>query len=159
MIFATGAHASAHGSAEKYLKYAIYYNLNEHPAIQVDLLFKGNAEGRTIIQLPSSSGNVKELYKYVKELKVRGATITPTEDPAKYIVLYPPNADVTLSYRIIQSWEGESTYDKFLAPILQKQYFQFKGEAVLIYPLEYKNENKILIDFDWHIPNGWIGCK
>jgi len=145
-------------NAPKQLKYTFtYFNKNDKSTLNVLLEFTGRQEKETIIELPSQYGGINELYKNITDIQVIGATIEKTNTPALLTLYHAPSSKIILSYNVRQSWDGPlSNFDNFLAPIFQKNYFQFIGNGILIYPQSYKNESSNLKwVFDWNVPNGW----
>ena len=148
------------------LRYEIRYSEN-NPVLEIVLRFQADASGQTLLQLPSRSGPITGLYKTVENMQVvagdggADATLVSTSDPSQSMLTSPHSAgrEMVVSYRIKQSWNGTPTPDKFLAPILQPTYFQFRGSDVFVYPAGYGSNNKqapLQFEFDWkHVPAQW----
>jgi len=73
-------------------------------AVRVELAFRGDADGETQIELPSSWGGEGELWRGIDDLRVvGGATLAEGDSPATRVLRHTPNARVTLSYRITKT--------------------------------------------------------
>jgi predicted metalloprotease with PDZ domain len=112
-------------------------------AVAIEMRFKGEADGETILHLPDRWGGQSELWRAVTDLKVAGTgvRIQPTTDPALRTVNHAPNVELTVSYRIIQDVPGEpkaSDHNPY-RPIVQPGYFHLLGDAIFIEP-EWKDE-------------------
>src|SRR5262249_35290208 len=77
-------------------------------AVQVDLLFRGEPSGHTVLELPNEWGGQTELYHSVHDLKaISSLTINDGEDAAHRILSYRPRSLVHVQYVVFQDWVGE----------------------------------------------------
>lgn len=106
-------------------------------AVQVDLIFRGEASGRTILDLPDSWGGQEQLYHAIQELRpVSGVTISDGADAAHRVLNYRPRALVHVEYVVFQDWVGEPRAENGnpYRAIVQQSYFHFIGNAFLAIP-------------------------
>lgn len=156
-VYIFGNPETEHVNTLKKLEYKVtYLESNEKPILRISVKFKSDPWKRTIIELPSHYGEADNLYKNIKNIKAIGARIEQTERPSEIILYHASNQTIILNYDVIQGWNGPvSGFNHILAPIFQKDYFQFLGNGVLIYPKSYKKYKKIALSLDWNLPNGW----
>jgi len=150
--------APNHPTIGKPIQYDFTYdNHSNPPTLKVSLIFHGNTEGKTTIELPDNVAGITELYKNISHLTTTGATLDKTDKPNVYSLSYKPNDLITITYDVTQGWEGPPVKaTQFRAPILQNEYFQFKGRSVLIYPKYYANEKQFPVTLKWHLPPSWV---
>jgi predicted metalloprotease with PDZ domain len=106
-------------------------------AVQIDLRFRGDADGETRLLLPDSWGGQDELYRGVEALEiVSGAEMRTTDDPALKLLTHQPNARIRVRYRIIQDWDGvpRAELGNTYRPVIQPDYFHLIGSAALVMP-------------------------
>lgn len=108
-------------------------------AVQVDLRFRGEPDGETVLRLPESWGGQNELWNGVDALAVvSGARMRDGEGPARRVLTHRPNARIHLRYRVIQDWKGVPRADlgNTYRPVVQPNYFHFIGEGVFVAPAD-----------------------
>ncbi len=106
-------------------------------AVQVELSFRGEADGETLLALPDSWGGENGLHRGVEALEVvSGATMRDGEGPAQRALAHRPNARIRMRYRVIQDWAGEpaAAQGNPYRPIVQPGYFHLIGHAALAQP-------------------------
>jgi predicted metalloprotease with PDZ domain len=128
-------------------------------AVQVDLRFRGEADGETGLRLPSSWGGRDELWRSIDALSVvSGGTIAQGEGPAQRILTHRPNARIHVRYRIIQDFEGAPNAEQGNAyrPVIQPNYFHFIGEAGFVTPdgEAYDRNTPVRVAIR-NLPRGW----
>ena len=102
-------------------------------AFSVQMRFRGEADGETFLRLPTRWAGEAELWRGVAELRAEGAQLSPTDHPALHRLSHAPEADITVSYQIIQDWPGEPsalTSDNPHRPVVQDSYVHAFGFAV-----------------------------
>ncbi|MBX9747335.1 MAG: hypothetical protein K2X34_10570 [Hyphomonadaceae bacterium] len=126
-------------------------------AVQVDMRFRGEADGETRLRLPGEWGGQPELWRSLADIAaVSGAALAETGEPNSRVLAHRPNARIHLRYRIIQDFEGapNARGGNAYRPIIQPSYFHLIGDAVFITP-----ENADLITpvrvRPRNFPRGW----
>lgn len=158
-IFSCVNSYSLANKTSKFIKYDFTYHTGDeqNSSLQVSLSFRGDTSGQTILILPFQIAEMDDLYKNIENLRAINASIEKTTDPKIYLLRHAPDEIIFITYQVKQGWQGPPTDPtQSLIPIFQKNYFQFPGEGVLIYPESYKNEKKIAITLNWHTPNKWM---
>ncbi|MFT3728295.1 MAG: hypothetical protein QM759_10780 [Terricaulis sp.] len=125
-------------------------------AVQVDLIFRGEYGGHTVLELPSEWGGQKELYHSIHDLRaISNVTISDGEDEAHRVLSYRPRALVHVQYIVFQDWVGEPRAENGnpYRPIVQPGYFQFIGSTFLATPrLAERTPVDVHIR---NLPSGW----
>jgi predicted metalloprotease with PDZ domain len=106
-------------------------------ALAFDVRFKGDADGETVLSLPSEWGGFTELHQGVRDLRIDGKGVAVSSpDAAKRVVRHEPGAELRVRYRIVQYWPGvpKVTGGNEYRPILQPGYFHVIGDTVFIVP-------------------------
>jgi predicted metalloprotease with PDZ domain len=126
-------------------------------AVQIDLRFRGEADGETALRLPDSWGGQNELWKGIDALQVvSGATLRDGEQAHQRLLTHRPNANIHLRYRIIQDWEGvpRAELGNTYRPVIQPSYFHLIGEATFVTPDNASRESPVRIRLQ-RMPRGW----
>ncbi|MBN8606134.1 MAG: hypothetical protein J0L81_04390 [Caulobacterales bacterium] len=125
-------------------------------AVQIDLRFRGEADGTTALLLPDSWGGQPELWRGLEAIEVvSGATLHDDEEPATRSLTHRPNARIHVRYRVIQDWEGEPSAGEGnpYRPIIRPGYFHLIGNAALIEPsLDGASPVRLRVR---NLPRGW----
>lgn len=106
-------------------------------ALQVDLRFRGEADGETQLRLPDEWGGQPELWRSLADVSaVSGATIADGEAANQRVLTHRPNARIHVRYRVIQDHEGEpnASSNNSYRPIVQPGYFHLIGNAFMVTP-------------------------
>lgn len=126
-------------------------------AVEVDLRFRGEAEGRTHLHLPNEWAGETELYRAVSGLEaVSGAVLSEGEGPAMRVLTHRPNARVHLRYRLIQEREGPPTAGGRNAyrVVIQPDYMHLIGNAAFVAPRSSARETPVRVRMR-NLPRGW----
>jgi predicted metalloprotease with PDZ domain len=126
-------------------------------AVQIDLRFRGEADGETALALPSAWGGQEELWRGIDDLTVvSGAALQPGATPAARTLTHRPNARIHLRYRVIQDWEGPPMAQggNPYRPIIQVNYFHLIGNAALVTPDNYNLLSPVRLNVRY-LPRGW----
>jgi predicted metalloprotease with PDZ domain len=106
-------------------------------AVEIDLRFRGDADGLTALRLPDQWGGQSELWRSVEDLRVvSGADLRSDDGPAARLIAHAPNARIHMRYRVVQDWEGAPTAGQAnpYRAIIQPTYFHLIGNAALVIP-------------------------
>jgi predicted metalloprotease with PDZ domain len=106
-------------------------------AVQVDLRFRGEADGETDLRLPDDWSGQPELFRAIADVTaVSGATIANGETANQRILTHRPNARLHVRYRVIQDFEGapNARQDNSYRPVIQPTYFHLIGNAFMVTP-------------------------
>ena len=155
LLLIAGSQARAQ---ELSLKYRFSYDTSfAKPQLKVNLSFKGNNSGKTVLQLPDRWASQQELYKSITSFNVtsKGVTIDSSNGPSKRTLTHKPGQSIEIEYILTQDWQGQFTYPKNYRAVIDKKYFQLTGYALFIYP-ETDPSTITNIQFDWKdMPKGW----
>jgi predicted metalloprotease with PDZ domain len=106
-------------------------------ALQVDLRFRGEADGETDLRLPDEWGGQPELWRSIADVTaVSGATIANGETANQRILAHRPNARLHVRYRVIQDFEGapNARQGNAYRSVIQPTYFHLIGNAFMVTP-------------------------
>lgn len=107
-------------------------------ALAIEMRFAGDSDGETKIELPNSWGGYEKLYQAIQDFTVTGedASVAPVREPAVRMVRHKPGALLTVSYRVVQYWDGEPAANggNEYRPVIQLGYFHVLGNAVFALP-------------------------
>lgn len=135
----------------------------ETPGLQVDLTFRGDMDGATVLVLPNAWASEKKLYRAVSGLKVvEGGLLQAGSGPASRIVRHLPGARVHMRYVLTQDFEGEPAlgkdYKPGYRPIVRSGYVHFVGHVGLVLPRYSRSgrDTKRQVELRWrNMPEGW----
>ena len=106
-------------------------------ALVIDAGFTADASGRTELDLPSSWGGQKDLWKDLSGLSAAspGASIEPGPTPDHPTLVSPPGARVSVRYEFPEQPEMP-TFDhaRSYRPLVQKDWFHFIGYGLFVTP-------------------------
>jgi len=116
----------------------------ELTALQVTLRFRADADGQTVLQLPNEWASEKALYRYVRDLRISGATGYELAvdggkpDFSKRLLTSAARAPITVSYRVVTGFDAdpEPGPGNPFKPIIRPQWFFVYGEALFAAPAD-----------------------
>ena len=126
-------------------------------AVQIDLRFRGDADGETRLRLPGDWGGETELYRAVTALEaVSGAALNDGGGPTQRVLTHRPNARVHVRYRIVQDHAGAPRAGRGNAyrAVVQPGYFHLIGEAIMVTPEEANMATPVRFNVR-RLPQGW----
>jgi predicted metalloprotease with PDZ domain len=103
-------------------------------ALQVDIRFRGDADGETMLDLPSRWAGASELWRHVTELEIRGA-----ESLGGYydrpIIRHKPGAMIRVRYKLVSAYAEDPgfSYEK-ARPLIRPDWFFVHGEGLFAFP-------------------------
>lgn len=126
-------------------------------AVQVDVRFRGDADGETGLRLPNFWGGQNELYRSIQDITVvSGAALAEIGDPARRMLTHRPGARVHLRYRIVQDFDGapDAQQGNAYRPVIQPTYFHLIGDAAFITPEDHDLVTPVRVRAR-NLPRGW----
>lgn len=140
------------------LQYEFGYDTSSiQPVLKVKLLCKGDASGKTVLQLPDKWASEQQLYKSVQSLtiKTKGASLDTSNGPLRATITHKPGQQLEIEYTIVQDWQGPLVYPNNYRAVVQKNYFQVTGYSLFIYPANEPSTSAD-VQLDWKaMPRGW----
>ena len=107
-------------------------------AIAIEMVFAGEPDGETEIDLPGDWGGKPNLWRGISEFRVSGEGLGAVAgiEPTRKIIRHAPNAVLTVRYRLSQFWAGEptATGQNEYRPIVRPTYFHFIGHTAFARP-------------------------
>jgi len=121
-------------------------------ALHVELRFKGDADGKTVLHLPDRWAGTPDLWKAVSDLTADGGTLSG--EGAIRTVAHKPGAPIVIGYRLASNGAAEPGPDYEKAqPIVRPGWFFFHGEGLFATP---EGRDDAPASFRWSgWPAGW----
>jgi predicted metalloprotease with PDZ domain len=113
-------------------------------AMDVSLIFQGDKDGVSQIDLPNEWGGLSKLYEYLSDIKAQDGTVEKGPLPHKITIRHKPNALLTLSYRITGAprpnalVQGEDANE--YRPIINPAYFHLLGNVAVAQPVHLSGD-------------------
>lgn len=127
-------------------------------AVQIDLRFRGEADGESDLRLPDSWGGQDELWRSIQGLEIiSGASAIRTGEAANMRILtHRPNARIHVRYRVIQDWDGvpRAEIGNVYRPTIQPTYFHLIGNAFMATPGAASLDTRVRFTVR-DLPRGW----
>lgn len=123
------------------------------PALEIEMRFRGDKDGETILNLPQEWAGSSELWRHVEELRIGGATRVEGDFP-HVAIHHAKRARLIVRYKLRSAWEGDPGFDYEKArPMIRPDWFFAHGEGLYAF-LEGRFEGRAR--FRWGaIPAGW----
>jgi predicted metalloprotease with PDZ domain len=133
------------------------YSKKNKISLSVEVTFKGDESGKTIILLPDKFGT-QPIENCIRKLSVRSGSCYMENNGIsnQKVINHPPHAVVTVSYeiydvRVFSAIDISSRYQ----PIITENYFHIFGETFFILPLNnWDKENNIKMLWR-NLPKNW----
>lgn len=121
--------------------------------IEVELRFRGDADGDTSLELPDRWAGTSGLHEAVRDLRVEGGAVAPGAGPAVRRISHAAGAPLTIRYHIgLSAADPGLDYEK-ARPVLRPGWFYIHGEGALAAPAGRSEASARL---RWGAtPNGW----
>ena len=135
--------------------------IDQRPALQVDLIFRGNASGESQIVLPESAvhdGHVDRNFKNLEPL-TPGSRLFSGSDSRHRKVIHVPGEVVHVRYNWVSDPSQSQTalaqrFDE--RPVIDSAYFAFSGKSALARP-EWPQDRSLQFSVRWlKPPEGWV---
>jgi predicted metalloprotease with PDZ domain len=122
-------------------------------ALEVEIRFRGDADGETLLELPRQWAGSSELWRHVTGLEIRGAErLAGLYD--RPVLHHRPRARLSVRYTIVSAWQEDPgfAYEK-ARPMVRPDWFFVHGEGLFAYPAErFAGRAR----FRWgKLPRGW----
>src|ERR1700754_2344448 len=104
--------------------------------LSVDIRLLGDADGETRLALPDDYGSRQDAWRYISDLKVKGATVAE-DGPAFRILRHKPNAKLVITYRIQTAYPADPNWRDGLTyqgAVIRPDWFGFFGDLVFVIP-------------------------
>lgn len=114
-------------------------------AMQIDVRFRGEADGETGLRLPDEWGGQRELWRALHDVRVVSGGALREDTSARRIIAHRPNARIHVRYRVEpETAEDPNARDgNAYRPVIRPTYFHLIGHAVLAMP-EINNETPVV---------------
>jgi predicted metalloprotease with PDZ domain len=106
---------------------------SERRAVWVDMIFQGDADGRTVVRLPDRFGYATDLWLNVTEVSVDGGRIA-SGDGKTLTLDHAPSATLHLRYRVKTGERASRGLGVEAGPAEGVEGVSFLGETVIAYP-------------------------
>ncbi len=122
-------------------------------AVRITMRFEGDRDGRTEVLLPRTWSGAMDLDRGVVEVRAEGAEVR--RDGARLLLRHARGADVTLSYDVVQDFEGDPRVGagRPYRPTVRPDWFTLVGWTVFAH-VEGRDDDPVR--FAWGAaPSGW----
>lgn len=128
---------------------------NGPPLLEVEMRFRGDADGETRLELPDRWASAKESWRFISGLEVKGASVAEP-DPAHRVLVHRPNAKITVRYRVRTAYEADpagADGNPYAGPLIRPDWFAVIGQFVFATP---EGRDHLPATFRWgRLPKGW----
>ncbi len=106
-------------------------------ALAVEIELRGDASGITRLALPDGWADAKALYRFVRVLRVEGATSVVEDGPALRTIHAPAGAPLVIRYQVVSGYDHapDANDGQPFAPIVRPEWFYAFGEALFAVPV------------------------
>ena len=129
------------------------------PVVDVRVRFRGNARGRTIIELPHSWAGHSDLERSVSRLALvqpASARLIDADSAHRRVVTHQPGAQIELRYRLRQDWTGALRRPQYFRAVIGEDLAVLMGQNSLVHPA-HGDMDKLVVDFAWTgVPADWL---
>ena len=119
--------------------------------------FVGDSDGESYIELPSSWGGEDALWNSVDNLRVSGGSPgDPDPDSPEMVrIAHEPGAELVVSYRVIQDWQGvpRAGQGNTYRAVIQPDYVHWIGEGAFVIP---EIDCEPGVSLETRLPEGWV---
>jgi predicted metalloprotease with PDZ domain len=126
-------------------------------SVAIEMRFKGDADGQTVLKLPNEWGGESELWRGISDLKITGDGVRVAASPATdtRTITYTPGAEITVTYNAFQDRPGEPEAGPHnpYRNIVQPNYFHLLGNAIFLTP-DWNDDSAATFAIR-DLPSGW----
>lgn len=111
-------------------------------ALAVEIHLRAGPSGATRLVLPDTWADASELWRFVKDLEVVGATSVVEDGPVVRVIAAPAGAPLVVRYRVTSAYDHDPTSDdgQPFAPIIRPTFFNVFGEALFAVPEGHEDD-------------------
>ena len=136
------------------ISYKVSHAVNDSfPAVNIEMTFKANKSGETILLISDDAWGEKNLYNTISNLKSKQVTEIIKVKDSGWIVLKHKKSvtDIKLKYTLTQDFEGVLVSDKFYRPVIQESYFHILSHSMFMIPKGYAidSTSKFDVSIEW----------
>lgn len=139
------------------LRYVFHYSRAPGQAARlgVDVDFRGDRSGRTLLVLPTTWAGEDSLFKEIVSIQGGpGVTVGPQVDGAR-VLTHAPGAPVHVHYELRQDWSGPLRYATFHRLVLDSTRVLFNETNALVFPQRAATATPVL-QYQWTgLPPDW----
>ena len=111
--------------------------------LAVEIRLRGDTDGETRLALPDDHGASQDSWRFISDLKIKGATTTE-DGPAFRLLRHRPGAKIVVTYRVRTADPGA---------VIRPDGFAFIGDVMFIIP---EGRERQPATFRWGaMPRGW----
>lgn len=147
--------AAPHAGRATAIRYEISPRFDDDALrLQVQVSFRGDADGLTEVALPFEFGSATGLFRCIRIAGDAPAGSYFAADSSSFFVQHAPGQAVTLRYEVLQDFPGDyvSMRDGF-RPVLRREWFHVLGNCLFLVPRGWKRYE---ITLDWRdFPADW----
>jgi len=116
-------------------------------ALDVTFHMRADASGLTRLELPNEDGGATELWRYLKDIQVDGASSVAEDGPAARVIRSAPSVALTVRYRVVSAFDRDpdANTQETYKPAIRPRWFWAYGEALFIRP----SIGKHVVRFAW----------
>lgn len=132
------------------IEYDIHWANKQSPSeLNIKMSFIGSPKGRTVVIFPYKWASNNNLFQTVSNIRVENGVLENTQKPYIKVLKHKPNAKVSVSYSVRQSFTGDPKFVyQSQMPIILPNYFHFVGKAMLAYP-NLKVNTPVKFSLNW----------
>jgi hypothetical protein len=127
------------------------------PVLHVELSFKENSAGESVLILPTTWAGQVDLFRSVQTLRSSDPAISTaaTNNPGEFLLHYPPAKKIRIAYDLMNDWSGSLWHPKEFRAVVSDSDIVFNGQNGLVHP-ELGPNAQVRVDFTWsELPGGW----
>jgi len=125
------------------------------PMLTVEIRLRGDDDGQTRLRLPDNFASATEVWRYVSDFDVKGASVAE-DGPAVRALTHRPGAKLTVRYRLRTAYDQDpagADGNPYRGPIIRPDWFALMGNFGFATP---EGRSGDPATFRWSkMPKGW----
>lgn len=142
LVLSFAAFAMSSAAAPPVVPEPVYYTLapemagGDLTALRVQVSFRADSSGITDFRWGGGWNGERRLWRWARDLKVRGATAVEQRDDGHWRIRAAPGADLTVTYRVVSAYDHDPTVDDSdqARPVVRPRWFYAAGNALFGFP-------------------------